>query len=78
LHPASVVFGLFVSGLLFGFPGLLLAVPLMAAVQVLVRELWITRMDQTGIDSDPPLEAEKAPRRENRLLRRVMAALGRR
>ena len=78
LHPASVVFGLFVSGLLFGFPGLLLAVPLMAAVQVLVRELWITRMDQTGVDPYPPLEAEKAPRRENRLLRRVMAALGRR
>ncbi len=78
LHPAAVVFGIFVLGLLFGFAGLLIAVPLVAAVQVLVRDLWVARMDQEGIDPDPPPEPEKPPRRENRLLRRVMDALGRR
>lgn len=78
LHPAAVVFGLFVLGLLFGFLGLLIAVPLVAAVQVLVRELWITRMDNEGTDPDPPPEKEKTSLRENRLLRWVLDTLRRR
>jgi predicted PurR-regulated permease PerM len=54
LHPALVVFALLVMGTLFGLVGVLLAVPLVAAVQVLVRELWVQRMDQLGTDPDPP------------------------
>jgi predicted PurR-regulated permease PerM len=54
LHPALVVFALLVMGTLFGLVGVLLAVPLVAAVQVLVRELWVQRMDQIGTDPDPP------------------------
>ncbi|HEX7169465.1 MAG TPA: AI-2E family transporter [Rubrobacter sp.] len=54
LHPALVVFALLVMGTLFGLVGVFLAVPLVAALQVLVRELWVQRMDQIGTDPDPP------------------------
>jgi predicted PurR-regulated permease PerM len=37
LHPLSLMFALFAFGYLFGFVGLLLAVPLAAAIGVLVR-----------------------------------------
>jgi predicted PurR-regulated permease PerM len=59
LHPAAVVFGLFVMSVFFGFVGLLLAVPLVAALQILTRELWTTRMDELGVDPNPPPEKEK-------------------
>lgn len=60
LHPALVVFAILVMGTLFGLVGVLLAVPLMAALQVLVRELWVKRMDRTGTDPDPP--SQEPPR----------------
>ena len=37
LHPVWLIFALFVFGYLFGFVGLLIAVPLAAAIGVLVR-----------------------------------------
>jgi predicted PurR-regulated permease PerM len=54
LHPALVVFAILVMGTLFGIVGVFLAVPLVAALQVLVRELWVQRMDQIGTDPNPP------------------------
>jgi predicted PurR-regulated permease PerM len=54
LHPALVVFAILIMGTLFGLIGVLLAVPLVAALQVLVRELWVQRMDQIGTDPNPP------------------------
>ena len=54
LHPALVVFAILVMGTLFGIVGVFLAVPLVAALQVLVRELWVQRMDQIGTDPSPP------------------------
>jgi predicted PurR-regulated permease PerM len=54
LHPVVVVFGILIMGTLFGLVGLLLAVPLMAATGVLVHELWVSRMDQIGVDPHPP------------------------
>src|SRR3712207_7169665 len=30
------------------------AIPLVASVQVLVRELWVERMDEQGTDPNPP------------------------
>ncbi len=54
LHPALVVFAILIMGTLFGLVGVLLAVPLVAAFQVLVRELWVQRMDEIGTDPDPP------------------------
>ena len=63
LHPAAIIFGLFVMSVFFGFVGLLLAVPLVAALQVMIRELWTTRMDRLGTDPNPPPEKEEEPTR---------------
>lgn len=63
LHPAAIIFGLFVMGVFFGFVGLLLAVPLVAALQVMLRELWTTRMDRLGTDPNPPPERVEEPAR---------------
>ncbi len=83
LHPTVIVFTLLIMGTLFGFVGLLLAIPLIAALQVLVRELWIERMDSLGTDPDPPKEEAKDPSPETPKqrvgrLRRAAEALFRR
>ena len=63
LHPALVVFAILVMGTLFGLIGVFLAVPLVAALQVLVRELWVQRMDQIGTDPNPPTKKEPSRRK---------------
>ena len=54
LHPALVIFAILTMGTLFGIVGVFVAVPLVAALQVLVRELWVSRMDEVGTDPDAP------------------------
>jgi predicted PurR-regulated permease PerM len=63
LHPALVVFAILVMGTLFGLIGVFLAVPLVAALQVLVRELWVQRMDQIGTDPNPPTKRKPSRRK---------------
>ena len=72
LHPAVVMFGLLIMGTLFGFVGVFLAIPLTAALHVLLRELWIERMDLMGTDPNPP-EGPKPyePKQRARRLRRA-------
>jgi predicted PurR-regulated permease PerM len=65
LHPVLIVFALLVMGTLFGFIGVLLAIPLVAALQVLVQELWIKRMNELGTDPDPPPKEEPLKMTEN-------------
>jgi predicted PurR-regulated permease PerM len=72
LHPAVVMFALLIMGTLFGFVGVLLAVPLVTALHVLLRELWIERMDQIGTDRNPP---EEEPKPKRRGLRRAARGL---
>jgi predicted PurR-regulated permease PerM len=60
LHPALVVFAILTMGTLFGIVGVFLAVPLVAVVQVLVRELWVRRMDGMGTDPDPPVNTPRS------------------
>ena len=60
LHPALVVFAILTMGTLFGVVGIFLAVPLVAVVQVLVRELWVSRMDRMGTDPNPPVHVPKS------------------
>ena len=67
LHPVTLVFALLTMGTLFGFIGVFLAIPLVAALHVLLRELWIERMDQMGTDPNPPEREPKAKRRGRRL-----------
>jgi predicted PurR-regulated permease PerM len=73
LHPAVVMFALLIMGTLFGFVGVLLAVPLAAALTVLLRELWIERMDTLGTDPKPaaPKPPEEEPKRKGRQLWRA-------
>jgi len=74
LHPALVVFAILIMGTLFGLVGVFLAVPLVAALQVLVRELWVQRMDQIGTDPNPPTR-EPSSRNLPRPMARIMRAL---
>ena len=67
LHPVTLVFALLTMGTLFGFVGVFLAIPLVAALHVLLRELWIERMDQMGTDPNPPEREPKAKQRGRRL-----------
>ena len=69
LHPAVVMFALLIMGTLFGFAGVLLADPLVTALHVLLRELWIERMNQIGTDPNPPEEEPKPKQRGRRLWR---------
>lgn len=59
LHPALVVFAILTMGTLFGIVGVFVAVPLVAALQVLVRELWVRKMDDIGADPNPPVDVPK-------------------
>jgi predicted PurR-regulated permease PerM len=79
LHPVVVIMAILVMGTLFGFIGLLLAVPLIAALNVLVHELWISRMDQLGVDTHPPtVELDEAEAlRKTGLLQRLLEVFGR-
>jgi predicted PurR-regulated permease PerM len=78
LHPVVVVSAILIMGSLFNLIGLLLAVPLVAALSVLVRELWIARMDRIGTDPRAPTpEQEKTIPARVGLLRRVLNKLWR-
>ncbi len=81
LHPAVIVFAILIMGTLFGFVGVFFAIPLVAALHVLVIELWIKRMNSLGTDPDPPKEEpeeEENPKQKVGRLRRVAGALSRR
>ena len=76
LHPVVVVSAILIMGSLFHLIGLLLAVPLMAALSVLVRELWIARMDRMGTDPRAPTpEQERTMSARVGLVRRVLNKL---
>jgi predicted PurR-regulated permease PerM len=66
LHPVWLMFALFAFGALFGFVGLLIAVPAAAAVAVLVRfaiNRYLESPMYRGHAEDPPVVVEK-PRRQ--------------
>jgi len=57
LHPALVAVGVIAVDRLFGFVGLIVAVPVLVTVQILVQELWIApledRRHRTLTESEP-------------------------
>ncbi|QCI62773.1 AI-2E family transporter [Phreatobacter stygius] len=62
LHPVSMMFALFAFGALFGFVGLLLAVPLAAAIGVLTRfaiRQYLASPLYTGVPREGPARSEK-------------------
>lgn len=53
LHAVWVIFALFAGGAVFGFLGILLAVPVAAVIGVLTR-FWLRRYMESPLYSDPP------------------------
>ena len=45
LHPAVIAIGVVVVGQLFGFVGLIVAVPILSGIVILVEELWVKPME---------------------------------
>ena len=72
LHPVVVVSAILIMGTLFHVIGLLLAVPLVAALSVLVRELWISQMDRIGTDPRTSAFEQKKKPDKIGLLRRAL------
>ncbi len=46
LHPAVIALGVVVVGQLFGFVGLIVAVPILSMIMILVEELWVKPMEK--------------------------------
>ena len=53
LHPAVVLIGVVLVGRLLGFVGLFVAVPILAAVMVLARELWVKPLNDEAEAAQP-------------------------
>ena len=53
LHAVWVIFALFAGGVVFGFLGVLLAVPIAAAIGVVAR-YWLRRYLESPLYLDPP------------------------
>jgi predicted PurR-regulated permease PerM len=56
LHPAVVLIGVVLVGQLLGFVGLIVAVPIISATIVIVREMWVRRLE-----GDAPLPPVRPP-----------------
>jgi predicted PurR-regulated permease PerM len=56
LHPVAVIFAVMAGGQLFGFVGVLLALPVAAVIMVLLRELH-RRYRDSGLYGEPEAEA---------------------
>ncbi|MCW2952598.1 MAG: putative permease [Conexibacter sp.] len=54
LHPAAVVVGVLISERLFGFIGLVVAVPLIVTCKILVEELWVRPVESRYGGAGPP------------------------
>lgn len=63
LHPAVVAVGVVAVERLFGFIGLIVAVPILATVRILVQELWIIPMERRNLElaTPGPVAAEPTP-----------------
>jgi predicted PurR-regulated permease PerM len=63
LHPALVAIGVVAVGELFGFVGLLVAVPIITTVKILFEEFWVLPMegDRTPTLVQPSPTGEQTP-----------------
>jgi hypothetical protein len=60
LHPALVAIGVIAVERLFGFIGLIVAVPILVTVKILVEELWVRPLETAHGGPEPPDEAPPA------------------
>ena len=61
LHPAVVAVGVVAIDRLFGFVGLIVAVPILATIRVLIQELWIIPIEQRSLALAKPGAVAAAP-----------------
>lgn len=54
LHPAVVLVGVVIVGNVLGFVGLIVAVPIISATMIIVRELWVRRVEGDAPPSVSP------------------------
>ncbi len=54
LHPAVIAVGVVVVGQLFGFVGLIVAVPVLSMLVILVEELWVRPMEEADRRRETP------------------------
>jgi predicted PurR-regulated permease PerM len=64
LHPAVVAFGVIAVEQLFGFVGLIVAVPILGTVKILIEELWIAPLEENRRDALVEQPAQIAAVRE--------------
>lgn len=62
LHPAVIAFGVVAVGAIFGFIGLLIAIPILAAVIILVEELWVKPHESGSLTASLAVEPSELPR----------------
>ena len=55
LHPAVIAIGVIVVGQLFGAVGLIVSVPILAAIVIMVDELWVKPMEARHANPPPEL-----------------------
>src|SRR5207248_4478976 len=48
MHPAVIAVGVVAVDQLFGFIGLIVAVPILVTVQILLQELWVRPVEANG------------------------------
>ena len=63
LHPAVIAVGVVAVDRLFGFVGLIVAVPILGTIKVLVEELWINPLEERNLTlaKPGPVAAEPTP-----------------
>ena len=61
LHPAVIAIGVIVVGQLFGAVGLIVSVPILAAIVIMVDELWVRPMEERAAQPPPELELPPSP-----------------
>jgi predicted PurR-regulated permease PerM len=73
MHPAVVAVGVVAVDQLFGFIGLIVAVPILATIKILIEELWIRPIEQGDLEraleeAPPPSPTELLVARRGRIL----------
>jgi hypothetical protein len=48
MHPALIAVGVVAVDRLFGFVGLIVAVPILVTIQILIQELWVRPIESDG------------------------------
>jgi predicted PurR-regulated permease PerM len=64
LHPALVAIGVIAVERLFGFAGLLVAVPILVTVKILITEFWVRPLESADLQGEPD-EPRFGPTRTN-------------